>query len=213
MKSTPLERYVDQRARWPKSGRHILARYTDESVFVYQAYRSSIAESAVRDQRFGGGGFSFERMSWVKPNFLWMMYRSGWGQKEGQECVLSLEVMRDVFDAWLATAVHSSYVAEVYGDRRAWELAVKRSNVRLQWDPDHDPVGNPQPRRAIQLGLRGEALRELGERALLSVTDVSELVRAQHGCVRGDALERLETPIERVYPVSDPAVRARLGLD
>nr|KAG5695486.1 hypothetical protein BaRGS_011328 [Batillaria attramentaria] len=25
--------------------------------------------------RFGGGGYSFSRMSWIKTNFLWMMYR------------------------------------------------------------------------------------------------------------------------------------------
>jgi hypothetical protein len=208
-----LERYLTQRARWPARGRHILARYTDETVFVYQAYRPSIAESAVREQRLGGGGFSFDRMSWVKPNFLWMMYRSGWAQKEGQERVLSLEVTRAAFDVWLAAAVHSSYVAEVYGDRPSWDRAVKRSTVRLQWDPDHDPSGNPQERRAIQLGLRGASLRELGEGALVSVTDVTELVHAQHANVRKDTIESLETPLERVYPVRDPVVAARLGVD
>lgn len=212
MTTLPVERYVDQHARWPQRGRHILARFTDETVFVYQAYRASIAESAAREQRLGGGGFSFERMSWVKPNFLWMMYRSGWGEKEGQERVLSLEVTREAFDRWLAAAVHSSYVAEVYGDRPAWDRAVKRSTVRLQWDPDHDPHGHPQARRAIQLGLRGASLRELGESALVSVTDVSEFVRAQRDNLRRDAISLLETPIEREYPVRDDAVRARLGI-
>jgi len=27
-------------------------------------------------------------MSWIKPNFLWMMYRCGWGTKEGQQVTL-----------------------------------------------------------------------------------------------------------------------------
>ena len=31
-----------------------------------------------------------------------------------------------------------------------------RSEVRLQWDPDHHPDGSPQRRKAIQLGLRDE---------------------------------------------------------
>jgi hypothetical protein len=45
-----------------------------------------------------------------KPNFLWMLYRPGWGQKEGQECVLAVELSRAIFDEILsAAAVVSSY--------------------------------------------------------------------------------------------------------
>ena len=39
------------------------------------------------------------------------------------------------------------------------------SEVRLQWDPDHDPHGRPLARRALQLGLRGEALTSRALRA------------------------------------------------
>ncbi len=78
------EPYLTQNTRWPRSGRHILAQYDDDSVLVYQAYRPSIGHFAARYGYFGGE-FSFTRMSWIKPNFLWMMYRSGWGTKEGQE--------------------------------------------------------------------------------------------------------------------------------
>ncbi|MFO0562676.1 MAG: DUF4291 domain-containing protein [Polyangiales bacterium] len=206
------ERYTEQRSRWPSEGRHILASYDDETVCVYQAYRASIAECAVRDQRLGEGGFSFERMSWVKPNFLWMMYRSGWGEKEGQERVLALRVRRAAFDRWLALAVHSSFVAEVYGTSAEWSRAVKRSTVRLQWDPDHDPYGNPVRRRAIQLGLRGAALRAMAERELVSVEDVSAFVAEQRARVRAHEIESLEIPLENVYPVTDDGVRAKLGL-
>ncbi|HEY9391471.1 MAG TPA: DUF4291 family protein [Mycobacteriales bacterium] len=45
------------------------------TVVVYQAYRPEIAEHGVRYQRFDGP-FSLDRMRWVKPGFLWMMYRS-----------------------------------------------------------------------------------------------------------------------------------------
>src|SRR5439155_1072965 len=84
-----LEAYRDQVARWPREGRHVLAQCTDDTIVVYQAYRPSITEHAVRHQRFGGGDFSFSRMSWVKPSFLWMMFRSGWATKVGQEVVLA----------------------------------------------------------------------------------------------------------------------------
>jgi hypothetical protein len=73
--------YLEQSASWPAAGRHILARYDNDSVYVYQAYRASIAHYAVEHQRFGGDDFSYSRMSWIKPNFLWMMYRCGWASK------------------------------------------------------------------------------------------------------------------------------------
>ncbi len=70
------EAYLSQAARWPKTGRHILAQYDDQSIIVYQAYNASIGHFAASHGYFSGS-FSLERMSWIKPNFLWMMYRSG----------------------------------------------------------------------------------------------------------------------------------------
>ena len=71
LQTTP---YVVQQATWPAEGRHILAQYDGQSVIVYQAYRPSIGNFAAQHGYFGGE-FSFTRMSWIKPNFLWMMYR------------------------------------------------------------------------------------------------------------------------------------------
>ncbi len=81
--------YAEQTQAWPSEGRHVLAQHDAETVVVYQAFRPSIAEFAVRAGRFGGE-FSLTRMSWIKPNFLWMMYRSAWATKEGQERVLAV---------------------------------------------------------------------------------------------------------------------------
>lgn len=206
-----LEPYLAQRERWPSAGRHILAQYDDHALIVYQAYRPSIAEHALAEQRFGGE-WSFERMSWIKPNFLWMMFRCGWTQKPGQERVLAIRLARDGFDAMLASAVHSNYVAEVYADPGTWKQRLKQSQVRLQWDPDHDPHGQKLERRAIQLGLRGAMLREFATTWCLGIEDVTEWVREQHAHVRAHQLERLVTPREDVYPVSDPEVVSRLGL-
>lgn len=74
--------YLEQKQSWPLKGKHIMAQYDESSVVVYQAYRPAIGEFATENQYFGGP-FSYTRMSWIKPNFLWMMYRSGWGSKEG----------------------------------------------------------------------------------------------------------------------------------
>lgn len=209
--SVRVEPYLEQLERWPTSGRHILAQYDDDAVIVYQAYRPSIAEFAVTNQRFGGE-WSFDRMSWIKPNFMWMMYRCGWAQKPGQERVLGVRLLRAGFDELLAGAVHSSYVAEVYGDERTWKQRVKRSDVRLQWDPDHGPHGEKLERRAIQLGLRGEILRKFASTWCVGIEDVTGLAHEQHRHVREHRLAALATPSERVYPVDDPALAARLGL-
>lgn len=90
------EPYPVQTARWPSSGRHILAHFDDESIIAYQAYRPAIGHFAARNGFFGGE-FSLNRMSWVKPNFLWMMYRCGWGSNEGQEVVLAVRLKRSAF--------------------------------------------------------------------------------------------------------------------
>jgi hypothetical protein len=103
--------YVEQVKRWPDCGRHILAQYDEETILVYQAYRSSIGRFAVKHGHFGGD-FKYSRMSWIKPNFLWMMYRSDWGTAEGQEVVLALRLRRSFFDLLLAQAVPSGTVRE-----------------------------------------------------------------------------------------------------
>ena len=61
----------------PQSGQHILGQLRGDNIIVYQAFNPAIANYAVKHQKFGGSAYSFTRMSWIKPNFLWMMYRAG----------------------------------------------------------------------------------------------------------------------------------------
>src|SRR5215469_14843628 len=127
-----VERYVDQRLRWPREGRHILAQFDGNSVFVYQAYRPEIGLFAAEQGRLGGPFFSRGRMTWIKPNFLWMMYRSGWAAKDGQEVVLAIRLRRDGFKAILRRAVHSTFAASGIADYELWQQQVEDSDVRLQ---------------------------------------------------------------------------------
>jgi hypothetical protein len=187
-----------------------LAQYDDETIVVYQAYRPEIATFAVEHQHFGGG-FSYGRMSWVKPNFLWMMYRSDWGRAEGQEVVLAVRLRRAFFDELLNRAVPSSFHASGYASEAAWRDAVRVSDVRLQWDPDHLPSGEPCARRALQLGLRGASLTAYGRNEAQEIIDVSEFVAEQRAAVHSPH-EKLLTPVERVYVPADPALAVRLGL-
>lgn len=205
------ERYADQQTRWPHTGRHILAQYDADSVVVYQAYRPDIGLFAAQHGYFGGA-FSLTRMSWVKPNFLWMMYRCGWGTKEQQEVTLAIRLRRQAFDDVLSQAVHSAYVPAVYDSEAAWQAAVARSNVRLQWDPDHHPSGAKLERRAIQLGLRGDALARYAKEWIVSIEDISAFVREQYQRLQAYEIDDLLLPREAVYPVSDAAVAVRLGI-
>ena len=205
------EPFLDQCHRWPAAGRHILAQFDDDAVVVYQGYRPEIGHFAARNGYFGGA-FSLDRMSWIKPNFLWMMFRSGWGTKEGQEVTLAVWLRRAAFDAILRDAGHSAFVPEVYPDQEAWKRAVAHSCVRLQWDPDHNPAGGKVERRAIQLGLRGETLARYAREWIVHVEDISSFVEEQRPNAR-PAYSRLLVPRERVYPVGDGEVAARLGID
>ena len=204
--------YREQAARWPQRGRHILAQFDAETVVVYQAYRPEIGQFAARNGFFGGL-FSLSRMSWVKPNFLWMMYRSGWGTKPDQEVTLAVRLWRDAFDTILARAVPSSFDARLYPDEAAWKAAVSASDVRLQWDPDHGPGGAPLARRAIQLGLRGETLSRYARDWIVAIEDISAFVAEQRSLVLAGRLDELLTPHEAVYPVGDAELAARLGVD
>lgn len=72
----------------------IRAVFDDHTITVYQAYSKAIALPAVANQKFVPP-FKIERMTWIKPSFLWMMYRCGWATKEGQEHVLAIQIKRE----------------------------------------------------------------------------------------------------------------------
>ena len=212
MTTLKLASYQEQHLRWPTNGRHIMAQYDDQSIIVYQAYSPAIGHFAARHHYFGGD-FSYSRMSWIKPNFLWMMYRSGWGTKPNQEVTLAIRLKRAYFDALLHEAVASSYSRTEFATREEWQRAVTNSDVRLQWDPDHNPSGEREERRAMQLGLRGQVLQGFKGEAIISIEDISSLVAEQQVNAMKEKQANLMTPLETVYPVTDSSVRNRLGMD
>lgn len=55
--------------------RQIRAVYDDETITVYQAYSPAIATAAVREQKLSASKeFSFDRYTWIKPSWCWMMF-------------------------------------------------------------------------------------------------------------------------------------------
>jgi hypothetical protein len=152
-------------------------------------------------------------MSWIKPNFLWMMYRSGWGTKPGQESVLALRLRRSFFDGLLEQAIETSFKPENYSTLDEWEHALARSSVRMQWDPDHLPSGASLPRRALQLGLKGRVLKDYGRHQILEIIDLSYFVAEPRGNISTEKWAGLLTPAERVYHPANHAHCLKQQLD
>jgi len=71
--------------------------FDDKIITIYQAYKQEIALPALANQQFTSP-FKIDRMTWIKPSFLWMMYRAGWATKEGQEYILAIKIKREGFE-------------------------------------------------------------------------------------------------------------------
>ncbi len=184
--------------------RRIRALHTGSTVTVYQAYAPAIGLPAARDGRFPDA-WKRDRMTWIKPSFLWMMYRCGWGEKPDQETVLAVEISRDGFEWALRNACLSHYDREVHPDQAAWKRELKAAPARVQWDPERDLRLNPLPYRSLQLGLAGEAARLYADEWTVSITDVTSSAHRIHALVRSGDLQGAERllPEERPYPAGE----------
>jgi len=139
------------------TARQIRARYSADTITVYQAYSPQIGAPAVAAGWFVAP-FKRDRMTWIKPSFLWMMYRCGWATKPGQEHVLAVEITRAGFEWALARACLSHYDRQLYENKADWSRQLKTSPARVQWDPERSLQLQALPYRSLQLGLSGEAV-------------------------------------------------------
>ncbi|MEU6985410.1 DUF4291 domain-containing protein [Streptomyces sp. NPDC046324] len=179
----------------------IRALHTDSTVTVYQAYDPSIGLPAAREGRFPPA-WKRDRMTWIKPSFLWMMYRCGWGLKEGQQTVLAIEITREGFEWALRNACLSHYVRGFHPDQATWKRQLRQAPARVQWDPERDPHLAALPYRSLQLGLAGDAARRYADEWTVSVRDVTPLAHEVHALVRAGRVDeaRAWMPEERPYP-------------
>ncbi|MFI5754597.1 DUF4291 domain-containing protein [Streptomyces sp. NPDC051569] len=192
----------------------IRALHTASTITLYQAYPPAIGLAAARDGRFPDL-WKRDRMTWVKPSFLWMMYRCGWGAKEGQESVLAVEISREGFDQALRHACPAQYDRALYPDQAAWKRELKRAPARVQWDPERDLRLRPLPYRSLQLGLRGEAARRYADEWTVSIRDVTPLAHRIHALVRGGDLAGATRllPVETGYPAEGvPSVKSQVSM-
>ncbi|WP_433324325.1 DUF4291 domain-containing protein [Spirillospora sp. CA-294931] len=130
----------------------IRALYDRDSITVYQAYRPEIAEPAIEHGRFVAP-FSRDRMTWIKPSFLWLMARSNWARKPGQEMILAIRITRTGWEDALRNAVPTHPDRRVFHSSDDWRERLQNAPVRVQWDPERTLRGHKLEARSIQVGL------------------------------------------------------------
>lgn len=206
------EKYQEQENVLPSTGKNIIGQYNKESIIVYQAFNNQIANFAIKNQTFGGGNFSFNRMTWIKPNFLWMMHRAGWASKENQERILAIRIAKAGFIEILKEAVHTKYIPHIYNKEENWKQALENSKVRLQWDPDHDPFGEKKDRKAIQLGLKGTFVEKYCTEWILEIEDITDLSKSEKTKLESSGVGDLLVPVERIFNELDETLKLQLDI-
>ena len=206
------EKYTEQIKRLPKTGQQIIGNIHGENIIVYQAFNAQIADYAVANQKFGGPAYSLNRMSWIKPGFLWMMHRAGWATKGQQERILAISLPLIHFKCILQQTTISSYKTEMFANEEIWKEELSKTEVRLQWDPDHDPYGNKQERKAIQLGMKGEILKKFCTEWIVKIEDITDFVSNEYQKVVSKNTNELDVPYEEVLELNDTKIETRIGV-
>ncbi|WP_252509558.1 DUF4291 domain-containing protein [Acinetobacter bereziniae] len=117
--------------------------------------------------------FKMTRMTWIKPSFLWMMYRAGWGNKDNkQQKILAIDISKEGFDWALAHSCSSHKPITISTDE--WNIVKSKTPVRVQWDPERNLLLEPLKYRNIQIGLSGIAVEHYINKWITGIIDITE---------------------------------------
>ncbi|MGB7340816.1 MAG: DUF4291 domain-containing protein [Phototrophicaceae bacterium] len=182
----------------------IRANYDADTIVMYQAYGKVIAEPALKQQTFISP-FSFNRMTWIKPSFLWLMHRSNWGRKSNQDYILAVRIKRSGWEKALSLGVLTSYEKSVHTNVVDWREKFDNASVHVQWDPERSLKGTDLQIESIQVGLSRHIIREFVDNWIVNIEDITPTVRKIYDLLqKGDTKNaKRHLPSERVYPVLD----------
>lgn len=214
--------------------REIRASFDSQTITLYQAYSPNIAIPAVENQKLNASkSFSVTRMTWVKPSWNWMMYRSGYSYKdERQTRILAIKMTHESFQGLLRRAVltyenGASKTKEVEGETEIeasgrgdksrerengtkLDKGSKSPDVKVQWDPERTVRLERLPYRSIQIGIPGALVSEWVEEWIVGIEDVTEKARRLKKTLDEDQRVTVEgllkgglIPEERVYELPD----------
>ena len=201
---------------------------TGETLVVYQAYAAAIAGPAARTQRLDASpAFRVGRMTWVKPSFLWCMYRAGWSHKDANQArVLAIEMRVEGLRALVAGAVGAMARdrpagagagavdddgdENENGDGAAPEAEAEaetgtgtgrdkgKVQVRFQWDPERDVRLQRLPYRSLQLGIAGGMVRRWIDEWIVRIEDITDDVRRFHALMENEGRQGVDKVVEEL---------------
>ncbi|ANQ51757.1 DUF4291 domain-containing protein [Flammeovirga sp. MY04] len=182
----------------------IRAEFDSKTITVYQAYNKNIALSAIKYQKFEKP-FSFNRMTWIKPSFLWLMERSNWGNKSNQEYILAIKIKRECWEKALSLGVLTDPDKEVYSSGYEWEKQFREAKVHIQWDPERTLKGGKLQERTIQVGISRFLIEEYNSDWINEIVDLTPLVKKMSLLRKAGKYKEVKRflPKERVYPLDE----------
>lgn len=142
-------------------------------------------------------------MTWIKPSFLWMMYRSDWTQGTGQERVLAIRMSRAGFEWVLEHSCLSHFEPNIHGTADKWLKTLRSCPVRVQWDPERNILLQKTGIKSIQIGLSEIAVAKYISEWIIKIQDITtQCKKIQHHTIRCD-LEFASSilPEEMDYPL------------
>jgi hypothetical protein len=185
----------------------VRADYDPETIVIYQAFRPHIALPALDAQRFVPP-FSFNRMTWIKPSFLWLMERSKWGQKTGQH-ILAVRILRTGWEEALSLGVLTTPELSIYGNRDQWQKEFDKAVVHIQWDTERSISGAGLPYYSIQVGLSRQIIQRYVDDWIVKIEDYSSLAHKIVGLIKSGKRDKVKLylPKEKVYPLDKSIVK------
>lgn len=182
----------------------IRADYNRETITVYQAYGKNIAVPAIKNNRFEKP-FSFNRMTWIKPSYLWLMERSNWGKKSNQDCILGIKIKRDCWEKALSLGVLTNPDNKIYKSGQEWSRLFQNAKVHIQWDPERNIYGGKTQVRSIQVGISRHLIEEYNADWITEITDLTPLTKKISNLKKQGKYKEVKRllPKEKVYLVPE----------
>jgi hypothetical protein len=193
--------------------RQIRADFDTNTIVMYQAFAPAIADPALAAGRFVAP-FSFTRMTWIKPSLLWLMHRSNWARKPGQDRVLAVRITRAGWEQALSQAVLTAPEPAIHGNAAAWSAAFDNASVHVQWDPERSLRGAALNHYSIQVGIGRARIRTYAEDWIVGLTDLTPTMHKIDALVRAGQHAKAQPllPPQRPYPL-DPTIARRIQAD
>ena len=187
----------------------VFAAFDEEGVYVYQAFKPKIVQVAVELGTFGKG-FGLDRISWIKPSLAWTLQRSKYATKHRMEAIAQIKIKHESWLEILNQSVETQFVGTYWKDENTWQIAMNKSDVIHQWDPERDLYGRKLEQAAIQVGIRGEVIKQYVNDFIINVEDVTALANSIGVLVKNRKGKLPQVPEEKEYPLP-LELKLRLG--